>query len=176
MAKNFNTSMVIKSQVEPGSLQETALQQQKVFINYVAGEAMRFDLPAIRLGLNGILSIMRKLEMLPERSKKSEKTDPVLINNLKWITASASGTYHTRIKIGQTVQEGDLLAVIKDPFGSNSAVELRSPSTGMIVAKNNTPLIHEGDNLFQVAMCAKSKLDTATTLQEISQDHLEFSE
>lgn len=152
LAETFNAPVMVKAHTETGSLQALALENQKPFLTYVAGEAMRFDQRAIKIGVDGILNVMRKIGMLPERHNKHEHRKSLLAESLIWISASSSGTNHTKQKLGRAVKKGELLSVIKDPFGTMDNVTLHSPKEGIIVGQSNTPLAHEGDGLFQVAV------------------------
>ena len=49
-------------------------------------------------------------------------------------------------------KKNDLLCVIKDPFGSSDNTDLHNPQEGVIVGINNLPLIHEGEDLYQLAV------------------------
>ncbi|MBA3662100.1 MAG: succinylglutamate desuccinylase/aspartoacylase family protein [Gammaproteobacteria bacterium] len=153
LAQAFNAPVMVKSEFDSGSLEELSNEKAKPFLTYLGGEAMRFDQRAIKVGVEGILNIMRKTGMLPEKITKSVKvTQSVLADNLMWVSASSSGTNHTKQKLGQPVKKGDLLCTIKDPFGTADNVTLCSPKEGIIVGQSNTPLAHEGDGLFQIAV------------------------
>lgn len=158
LAEAFHAPVMVQVEPEPGSLQQLAQEQNKPFLNFIAGEAMRFDLRSIKVGIDGVLNIMRKVGMLPEKTHKTDKKpNTVLAEKLIWVTAATSGTNHTKQKLGNPVKRGELLSVIKDPFGTSENINLESPKDGIIVGKNNLPLIHEGDGLFEMAVFPEIK-------------------
>jgi len=156
LAQIFNTPIIMNETAEPGSLQHVALEQNKYMLNYIAGEAMRFDAQAARIGMHGIVNIMRHLQMLPPKKNPSNNKPPKLADSVCWISACASGTHRVKGKLGQTVKKDELLSVIKDPFGGGDIIPVHSPENGMIVVKNHTPFIYEGDRLFQLAVFSEA--------------------
>lgn len=156
LAKVFNAPVISNTPCEKGMLRTLAIKHNKPFLLYEAGEAMRFDEHAIKTGLKGSLNIMRKLSMLPEKSGKKEAPlkNFVAEKNI-WVRASTSGISYSEHKLGQHIKKGDTLCVIKDPFGASDKVTIRSPGEGIIVGKNNLPLVHEGEGLFQLAVFPK---------------------
>ncbi len=72
LAKVFNAPVISNTHGEKGMLRTMAFKHKKPFLMYEAGEAMRFDDHAIKVGVKGILSILRKLEMLSGRPNKKD--------------------------------------------------------------------------------------------------------
>lgn len=166
LAEAFNAPVISNSICEKGMLRTVAFKQKKPFLLYEAGEAMRFDEHAIKVGLKGISNIMRKTNMLPEKStKKESRLKSFFAEKNIWVRASTSGISHTKYKLGQHVKKGEALCTIKDPFGATDSVTIISPEEGIIVGKNNLPLVHEGEGLFQLAVFSKMQY-AATHLEE----------
>jgi len=65
LAVAFGAPVFMASRVLEGSLREAAAEIGVDTLLYEAGEALRFDEPSVRVGLRGILRVMRSLEMLP---------------------------------------------------------------------------------------------------------------
>ena len=134
-------------------LRTQAFEQNKPFILYEAGEAMRFDEHAIKVGVKGIFNVMRKLNMLPDTIKKKEAPLKSFFTAKNiWIRASTSGISHSKHMLGQHVKKGEDLCTINDPFGATNSVKVYCPEEAVIVGKNNLPLVHEGEGLFQLAV------------------------
>lgn len=156
LAEVFNAPVISNTHNEKGMLRTVASKTKKPFLIYQAGEAMRFDEHAIKVGINGILNVMRKLNMLPEKSAKKETMLKSFFTEKNiWVRASTSGISHTKYKLGQHIKKGEALCVIKDPFGATDDVTIKNPEEGIIVGKNNLPLMHEGEALFQLAVFPK---------------------
>ncbi len=155
LAKVFNAPVISNANHKEGMLKTIALQQQKTFLHYEAGEAMRFDEYAIKTGVKGILNVLRQLEMLPEKIKKESHQTAFFSNTNVWVRASTSGISHTTRRLGQFVKKGESLCVIKDPFATSLGEVIKSPEDAIIVGKNNLPLVHEGEALFLLATFPK---------------------
>ena len=166
LAETFNVPVISNANCEPGTLQTLAFEEKKPFLLYEAGEAMRFDEYAIRIGLKGVLNIMTKLGMLPRKTGKTEMTLSSFFTEKNiWIHASTSGISHTKHKLGQHIKKNESLGIIKDPFGTTESANIISPEEAIIVGKNNLPLVHEGEALFQLAIFSKMQ-HAATHLED----------
>ncbi len=178
LAEVFNAPVITNAPNEKGMLRTFAFKQKKPFLLYEAGEAMRFDEHAIKVGLSGILNVMRKMSMLPDKQAKKERTlHSFFTEKSIWVRASTSGVSHSKHVLGQHVKKGEPLCIIRDPFGATPSETITSPEEAIIVGKNNLPLVHEGEALFQLAVFPKMK-HAATHLEkwtETSTHHLNES-
>lgn len=166
LAKAFNAPVICNTDLQEGTLQNFAFLQKKPFLTYEAGEAMRFDEHAIRFGVKGILNVMRKLAMLPEKNtKKTGALKSFFAEKYIWLRAPNSGLSYTQHKLGQHVEKGEPLCIIRDPFGSADNVTVTSPEEAIIIGKNNLPLVHEGEELLQLAVFRKME-HAATHLED----------
>lgn len=166
LAQVFNAPVISNTLCEKGMLRTVAFKQNKPFLLYEAGEAMRFDEHSIKTGLRGIHNVMRKLSMLADKATRKETTLQSFFTEKNiWVRASTSGISHTDMKLGQHVKKGEILCTIKDPFGATDRINVKCPEEAIIVGKNNLPLVHEGEGLFQLAVFPKMK-HTANHLKE----------
>ena len=115
-----------------------------------AGEALRFDEVSIRVGLRGIFNVMAELGMVRRRPIPKKKTLPFVANNSAWVRATASGMVLDKKHLGDHVEKGDALAQICSPTGSFIEI-VEAPKAGIIIGKQNIPLVQEGDAMFHVA-------------------------
>jgi len=167
MARAFETPVIIDANIVAGSLREYAEANRIPMVVYEAGEALRFDELSIRAGLRGVLRVMRSLGMLPPRPRQSKPIEPLISRGTTWVRAPASGIVHVRCRLGQRVNEGELLALIADPFGENQT-EVAATATGIVIGRVNLPLAHEGDALFHIATFDDPKTAKAT-IEEFQQ-------
>jgi predicted deacylase len=154
MAKAFPVPVIIDTSgtQKQGSLYQTAQDNEIPIVAYTAGEALRFDESAIRIGLKGIINIMREIDMLRKPSRKRIKhMEPLVSRYSTWIKSPKSGINQALKKIGDQIKESDCLAVIIDPFGSKQEYKVLAPQSGIIIGVNDLPLVNEGDPLFQIA-------------------------
>lgn len=151
LARLFNAPVISFGRAEKGMLRTYALKQFKPYLLYEAGEALRFDEYAIKVGQRGILNVMQGIGMLPSKKKNDDQTSSFIAEKNVWVRAAASGISHSSLKLGMRVKQGEMLCVIKDPFDTTSPVSVASPVDAIIVGMNNLPLVHEGERLFQLA-------------------------
>jgi len=154
MAKAFPVPVIIDTsgKQKAGSLYQTAQDNNIPVVVYTAGEALRFDESAIRVGLKGIINVMRELGMLRKPSRKKIKhMEPLVSRSSTWIKSPKSGINQSLKKIGDQIEEGDCLSMIIDPFGSKQEYKVLAPQSGIIIGLNDLPLVNEGEPLFQVA-------------------------
>lgn len=149
LAKVFHSPVVTNVSLDGNYLRQTTEELQIPLIVYQAGEAMRFDQSAIALGVKGIHNVMRAIDLLAK--EPVEEIQPIFSKDEEWLVAHKSGILHTEINLGQTIEKGDLIGNIQDPFGAELREEVRSPQKGIVVGLNTSPLIHEGLPIFKVA-------------------------
>jgi predicted deacylase len=151
LAESFGVPVLLNSNLRDGSLREAAAEQGIPMLLYEAGEALRFNEVAIRAGLNGIISVMRSMGMLPaSRSRQKKKPEPFVARSSTWVRASTSGLFRRVCSLGSRVKRGDVLGLIDDPFGSDET-EVTAEASGIVIGCSEIPLIHEGEALFHIA-------------------------
>jgi predicted deacylase len=154
LAESFNAPVISIDTPSKTSLRQYAAQQGIPFMHYETGEAMRFDEQGIKIGVRGLLRVMRQIGMLKtmhKNKKPTEKTHFYTTKNI-WIRADSSGMCECKLKLGQQVKQGQPLCVIRDPFGGLQEATVLAPRDAVIVGINNLPLVTEGEALFQLAL------------------------
>ncbi|MEL7034847.1 MAG: succinylglutamate desuccinylase/aspartoacylase family protein [Cyanobacteria bacterium J06592_8] len=149
-AKAFSAPVIIHAQTRDGSLREAATQRGIPILLYEAGEALRFDDRAIRVGVEGVLRVMATLEMY-QPSNLSAPVSPVEIRKTRWVRASSSGILILNVKLGESVCEKQILGVISDAFGDTS-VRVRAPANGLVICTQQNPLVNQGDAIVHLAI------------------------
>lgn len=152
LADVFGVPVLLNSNLRDGSLRQSALESGVRILLYEAGEALRFDELSIRAGVKGVMNVLGHLEMIRKRSggrvKKSLR--PFEANNSSWVRATCSGIVRNIKELGDAVQKDDVLAEIGSPFGDVMG-EVRTNRSGIIIGKQNIPLVQEGDAMFHIA-------------------------
>lgn len=157
LAQSFGVPVLINSTLRDGSLRQAAVEAGAKVLLYEAGQALRFDELSIRAGMRGIKNILSHLHMItykekdkPSKEIKKKKTKPFVANTSAWTRANASGIVHNLKNLGDMVQKGDPLAKIGNPFGEVFVV-VKAGRSGIIIGKQNIPLVQEGDAMFHIA-------------------------
>lgn len=150
LAKVFEAPVVLHSELRDGSLRAEAQEKNIPVLLYEAGEALRFDETSIRIGVNGIVNVLREMDMLPIISRKRKFTNPIIARSSQWIRSTESGIIRTIKALGDTVEENEIIAYVDEPLGDDS-FEIRAIFDGVIIGKSEIPLIQEGDAVFHIA-------------------------
>ncbi|MGB5443870.1 MAG: succinylglutamate desuccinylase/aspartoacylase family protein [Psychromonas sp.] len=150
LAQIFGAPVILNSNLVDGSLREAAVENKTKVLLYEAGEALRFDEFSIRQGINGILSVLAHLQMLKKKPSKPKKNQPFIANSSSWLRANASGIVNHERHLGDQVKKGDLLAEIGSPYGDIISV-VTATRSGIIIGKQNIPLVQEGEAMFHIA-------------------------
>lgn len=155
LARAFQAPMILHSALRDGSLRAYAQEDGIPILLYEAGEALRFDDISIKIGVKGIVNVLKALDMLPKGIAKQQK-NPWLFKESHWVRASESGMLRTVKGLGDSVKEGDIIAFIDEPLNDVS-YELRSSFDGIIIGKSQIPLVQEGDAVFHIARSKNSE-------------------
>ena len=132
-------------------LDNTASVRGKASIVVEAGHAGIVDSDDLALLVNGSLSTMRVLKMLPGDPHPIE--NPVWIEKLEDVLSEGPGIWYPLVKRGTYVSAGMKLGTITDYFGKTIA-EPRAPVTGVILHVNAVPSLKKGDNIADIGVPA----------------------
>lgn len=149
LAEVFGVPVLLNSNLIDGSLRNAASKYSTKILLYEAGEALRFDELSIRAGMKGVMNVLRHLEMVKKVPIK-KRVEPFVANTSNWVRANASGIVHNKVKLGQLIQQDQVLAEIGSPFGDVIA-NVIAPNAGVIIGQQNIPLVQEGEAMFHIA-------------------------
>jgi len=170
LATSFSAPLVLHSDLRDGSLRRVATDNQIPTMLYEAGEALRFDELAIRLGVRGIFRVMQTLGMFATPPAPI-RTNSVVSHSSYWLRAPTGGIFRSLFSLGARVKKGEKVGTISDPMGeTETLVEAGEP--GIFIGRTNLPVVNQGDALFHIA-----KVHNATTAEKIvAEFHEEFKE
>lgn len=159
MAKAFGAPVIIDGGVIHGSLRCQAVEQGVTMLLYEAGEALRMNEMAIRMGVKGLINVLRQLKMLPAAIKKVKPIiKPFIAHSAVWIRANHAGLCVSPVRLGTEVEKDQLLATIADPI-SGVEFSVISPCKGIVIGVNKLPLVNEGDALLHIAKSGGNEME-----------------
>jgi len=132
-------------------LDNTASVRGKPSIVVEAGHAGTVESDDLALLVNGTLSSIRALKMLPGEPHPIE--NPVWIEKLADVLADGPGIWYPLVKRGTYVSAGMKLGAITDYFGKLIA-EPRAPVSGVVLHVNAVPSLKKGDNIADLGVVA----------------------
>ncbi|PWQ97517.1 succinylglutamate desuccinylase [Leucothrix arctica] len=167
LAEIFGVPVVLNSNLVDGSLRESAVKNETKILLYEAGEALRFDEFSIRAGMKGIVNILQHLGMKRKSTAKKKRT-PFIANGSQWVRANASGIVNNIVDLGDQITKGQVLAEIGSPYGEvlDSVIASRS---GILIGKQNIPLVQEGEAMFHIAYFDESDQEIAEHIENVQE-------
>lgn len=160
LARTFGAPVVLTSPLRDGSLRAEAAARDTPVLLYEAGEGLRFDEFAVRVGVAGILRIMREMDMLPAKGIAPAKVAPYFCKSSTWLRAPTGGLLRPYRAEGDTVAKGELLASISDPFGGGES-DLVAPGDGILIGRAVLPVVNEGDAIYHIAQLDRTRASSA---------------
>ena len=149
-AKAFGAPLMMHASTRDGSLRHAATKKGIPVLLYEAGEALRFDPLAIKVGVEGIMRVMDSLGMYRDDSVATFPT-PIHSDRSKWIRASRGGIFHLEVALGDKVCKKQQLGYITDAFGEER-VAIRASVEGIVISHIQNPLVNQGDAIVHLAV------------------------
>jgi predicted deacylase len=172
LAHAFGVPVLLNSSLRDGSLREAAAELGIPMLLYEAGEGLRFDEVSIRAGLVGVLNVMRALGMIPASRRGPRAAAPFVARSSSWSRAPESGLLRTYVALGASVQRGEALGYISDPYtGTQHAVTAQTG--GVVIGRVQISSVHEGEALFHIARFSGDHEAVAGEVEAFQQTHLE---
>ncbi len=154
LSKAFDAPVIIDSRERDGSLRQMASDLKKPFLLYEVGEALRFDDFGIKLGVRGIVNVMRHLGMLDVDKNESVPLEATIVSSTHWVRAEVSGNLQSYKKLGAKVNKGEVIGTISNPFDLTVS-EVISAYKGILIGYCKLPPVHEGQALFHIGLLEK---------------------
>lgn len=149
-AKAFGAPLMMQSSSRDGSLRHAATKKGIPVLLYEAGEALRLNPLAIKVGISGVLGVMKHLEMYQDDLVPSIGHS-LRAKQSKWIRASYGGIFHLLVYLGDKVTRRQELGYITDAFGERR-IPIRSSVEGIVISHIQNPLVNQGDAIIHIAI------------------------
>jgi uncharacterized protein len=148
LAHWFGVGLIITGPGPDGSIRREATRRGIPAIVYEAGPPYIFLESEIERGLEGLRNVMARLGMTS--GPPSETVSKVLVRS-SWLRVPRGwgGIYLPRVRLGETVVEGQLLATIADPV-SDEVRELHARIGGVVIGMALPQVVLSGSPLFHV--------------------------
>jgi len=147
LAKQFKAPFTLKKAAMSKSFRKEAKKLNKPILVYEGGEALRLDGYSIEKALAGLQNLLFAQEMYEYPSRIEHEM--FHIPRSGWVRASVAGIFEWSKSSGQFVVKNEPIGTIRDPYGLHEAV-IHASKTGVIVGHNNSPVVNQGDALFNI--------------------------
>lgn len=149
LASVFGAPYVLDATLRPGSLRDAARQKGVPVLTYEAGEPLRFDDEAIRIGTDGVLRVLGSLDMIDDVPPSAP--EPLVMHESTWVRADRGGILELHVDPGDEVAEGQPLWTTSSPLGAERAT-VESPVDGVVIGGTTIPLVGPGDAVLHVGI------------------------
>ena len=149
LAEAFGAPYVLDASLRSGSLRETARQRGVPVLTYEAGEPLRFDDEAIRIGTDGILRVLHLLDMVDGAPPPAPP--PLVMHESTWLRADRGGILELQVGWGDRVEEGQPVWTTTSPLGAERAT-MESPVDGVVIGGTTIPLVAPGDAVLHIGV------------------------
>jgi len=133
-------------------LENTASVRGKPSFAAEAGYAGTVETDDVDALVNGSLSVMRQLKMLPGQPHLAEH--PVWIERVDSITSAQNGIFYPLVKRGTYVAKGMRVGYVTDYVG-RSIFDAIAPSDGVVLYIRAVPSMVKGDAIANVGVVKK---------------------
>jgi predicted deacylase len=116
---------------------------------FEAGEALRFDRDAIKIGVQGVMRLMAHLGMRTGTNGPLARRT-FIAGSSTWLRCGRGGVFHAATVPGESVSEGETLGVVMDIYGRTRA-KVHAPWPGMVIGMACNPLVSRGDAVLHLA-------------------------
>jgi len=156
LAKVFGAAFILKSKRREKSYRDSAIRLGKKVLLFEGGKSLNLNDEITHTGIEGALNIMTHLGIRDfaaesQTTNASVGTEPIIIEDSKWIRSRYSGIFRSKVTLGTLYQKGDQIGSISDPFGFFEK-PIKAPHTGYIFCINQTPIVNQGDALMHISM------------------------
>ncbi len=137
---------------DPGAsryLENTATTRGKPSLTAEAGHAGTVESDDVNALVNGCLSVMRYLKMLPGAPTMVES--PVWIDRIATVTSDATGIFTPSVRRGSYVQKGMRLGTVTDYLG-RPLLDARAPDSGVVLFIRAVPSMTKGETIANVGI------------------------
>jgi predicted deacylase len=156
LAETFGAPFIYYSKNLNKSFRNTCFKMGIPILLFEGGKSFQINKTITNTGVNGIKRILNHLDMLTSKFKVSKpKKDCIRILDSKWIRASHSGMFKSRVNVNTFVKKGAVIGHITDPYGSFNQF-VKAPNDGYIFNVNESPIIYQGDAIFHISTKVES--------------------
>jgi predicted deacylase len=111
------------------------------------GQQGIYEQASVARHLHGLHNVLVNLGM--HSGQEDRRSKPRTLTRFVWMYTSESATYHPRVGIGEHVQEGQVVAELRDVFGE-TVQELEAPATGAVLFLVTSLAVRKGDPLLAI--------------------------
>ena len=153
MAELQNADIILNTKGAEGTLRRSASALGIASITLELRDPHLFQKDVIHESYVGIINLMNHLQMLPGEIVLAENP-PVICESSYWIYTEHGGILNTLPQLGEIVEEGKKIALVRNIFGDIIA-EYTAPEKGIVIGKGVNPVNQTGSRIIHLGVIKK---------------------
>ena len=149
MADGFGALTALQSTAPTGSLRGAATAAGIPTVVMEVGGPLSLEPDKVTVGVKSIQTFLQGIGMI-HKFKILPPPKPVFYGS-QWIRSDSGGILITRVKLGESVKEGTVLAKVVDPV-TNAETQVISPIDGTILGRAQNQFVSPGFALFRIGI------------------------
>lgn len=148
LAQLQEPQIILNAPPRDGTLRGAAADIGIEAITVEVGDPNRFQKGMVKSSLAGIFNTLDYLKMY-KNNPTSNEDEPIICNHSTWLYTEKGGVLTVYPQLTDTVQKGDLIAVIRNVFGE-LLEEYFAPFDGIIIGKSTHPIAQTGSRIIHL--------------------------
>ncbi|MFC4479216.1 succinylglutamate desuccinylase/aspartoacylase family protein [Flavobacterium chungangensis] len=124
-----------------------ASQNGKTALSIEAGKLGNVQTESVHLIKKAVYNMLNYMEMYSNGTAPVKNPSAVYLNNQEYVKAEVAGIFNSTLKSGDYIKKGDKIGFVSNEFGK-VLIEIKSPTTGIILYKIGTPPVNKGETVF----------------------------
>lgn len=149
IAKGFGALTALQSKAPSGSLRGAATAAGIPAVVMEIGGPLSLEPDKVDAGVKSIRTFLKVVGMM-DKFKFLPTPQPIFYGS-EWVRAESGGILMTKVKLGASVKEGEVLAEVIDPV-TNEVTQTLSPINGTILGRAQNQFVSPGFALFRVGI------------------------
>ena len=149
MTQGFGGIAVLHSEAALGTLRRAAADAGIPAITLEAGEPLRLQSSKVSQGVTGIFTLLDTMNIV-KRVQFLSPPEPVFYQST-WVRADDGGILFSVVRLGQSIETGDVLGTITDPI-TNEQNLIYSPARGRVLGMALNQVVQPGFAAFRIGI------------------------
>ena len=176
LTEGFGATVIINSVPQHGTLRHEATSAGIPTVTLEAGGPGRLELDEVEHGVKGIETLLNTLGMVNKVSLWGAPEQ--VYYRSTWVRAERGGILLSDIKLGDHVDEGDLLGTITDPI-TNAQTRMYAPKDGRVIGIARNQVVMPGFAAYHLGIdgvAPPAPRDVRSASSDTPDDELEAAE
>ena len=154
LAEVFGAKFIKFSSIREKSYRDSATKLGKKALLFEGGKSLDLDRHVTKVGITGALNVLDYIgvkKFPADFEPFKELAKQITFSKSTWIRANYSGMYRSIIRNGSSINKGEVIGTITDPYGSFER-KVKASASGYIICLNHSPIVTQGDAVAHIAI------------------------